>query len=177
MPAELSYAQSLRSIGQMLDNLRIESFSIIVNADDFVVRDKTRNRAQLTPREKAFLAKLQSNHSAAQDKANARKLAAGIFEWQVTRADLEKLERQEQAKRQNDRLTPESHSLPQVLRVLGGIVDQKRGQLISVSKADQVVSLEYSSSVGQNVSEQYTLPVLYDFWVRMYKRRTTGENK
>jgi hypothetical protein len=61
--------------------------------------------------------------------------------------------------------------------VLGGIVDQKRGQLISVSKADQVVSLEYSSSVGQNVSEQYTLPVLYDFWVRMYKRRTTGENK
>jgi hypothetical protein len=177
MPKDLSYAQSLRSIGQMLDALRIEWFSITVEADVFVVRDKTRSRSQLTPREKAFLTRLQSSRGLAQDKESARKLAAGIFEWQVTRVDLERLEGEEQAKRRSDSLTPESHSLPQVLRVVGGIIDQKRGRLISVSKDDQVVTLEYSSSSGQNASEEYTLPVLYDFWVRMYKRRTTGDNK
>ena len=177
MSEPLSYAQSLRLIGQMLEALRIESFSITVQADDFVVRDKTRNRSQLTPREKAFLAKLQSSHAAAQDKENARKLAAGIFEWQVTRADLEGLEREGQAKRRIDNLTPESHSLPQVLRVAGAIVDQKRGRLISISNDTQAVILEYESSSGQKASDEYTLPTLYDFWVRMYKRRATGESK
>ena len=177
MPEHLNYAQSLRLIGQMLDALRIESFSITVEADDFVVRDKTRNRSQLTPREKAFLARLHSSHAAAQDKENARKLAAGIFEWQVTRADLEGLEREGQAKRRINNLTPESHSLPQVLRVAGGIVDQKLGRLISISKDDQVVILDYCSSSGQKACEEYTLAVLYDFWVHMYKRRTTGEKR
>ena len=68
MSEPLSYAQSLRLIGQMLEALRTESFSITVQADDLVVRDKTRNRSQLTPREKAFLVRLQSSHAAAQDK-------------------------------------------------------------------------------------------------------------
>lgn len=177
MSEPLSYAQSLRVIGQMLDALRIASFSIAVDADDIVVRDKTRNRSQLTPREKAFLARLHSSHAAAQAQENARKLAAGILEWRVTRADLEGLEREGRAKRRDDDLTPESHSLPQILRVVGGIVDQKRGRLISISKDDQVVILDYCSSSGQKTCEEYTLPTLYDFWVRMYKRRASGESK
>jgi hypothetical protein len=48
------YAELLRPIGQMLEGLRIESFSMGPDSVRFAVWDKIRNRAQLTPREKPF---------------------------------------------------------------------------------------------------------------------------
>ena len=90
---EFRYTAVLRPIGQMLEGLRIESFSVKPDSVGFVVRDKTRNRAQLTPREKAFLGELHWMHGAALDKEDALRLAAGVFEWHVTAIDLERLKR------------------------------------------------------------------------------------
>src|SRR5215510_13062441 len=88
---DLGYASMLRPVGQTLDNLRIESFTVVSDDDGFIVRDKTRNRAQLTPREKAFLTELSDSHSEAKAKQNALRLASGIFEWHRTAADIERL--------------------------------------------------------------------------------------
>ena len=71
MLAEQNYATLLRPIGQMLKGLRIDSFAVKPDRDGFVIRDKTRNRAQLTPRERAFLARLHLGHTASVDKEDA----------------------------------------------------------------------------------------------------------
>jgi hypothetical protein len=41
-----------------------------------------------------------------------------------------------------------------------------------VSKDEQVVTLEYEHPGGRVDTEQYDVPTLYDFWVRMYQKRT-----
>jgi hypothetical protein len=109
------------------------------------------------------------------DKEDALRLAAGVFEWHLTQADLERLEREGRGRRESPEHTPDSHSVSQILRVVGNILDQKRGQLSCVSKDEQVVTVEYTLPGGQKNSEEYSLPMLYDYWVRMYKKRN-GHN-
>lgn len=161
----------LRPVGQTLDNLRIESFTVITDDDGFIVRDKTRNRAQLTPREKAFLSELSASHSALRAKQDALRLANGIIEWHLTSADIEKLEQAGRERRREGEQVADSHSMSQILRSIGEIVDQKRGRLISVSKVESLITVEYLSSMGRLITENYTMPMMYNFWVRSYKRR------
>ncbi|MEO6163212.1 MAG: hypothetical protein ABIP88_03640, partial [Candidatus Binatia bacterium] len=106
--------------------------------------------------------------------AQARRLAEGVLEWRLEWGDIERLEHEGQSHRRNAGRAPDANSLPQILRVLGGVVDQKRGQLLFISKEAEIVRLEYQSSGGQKVSEDCTMPMLYDQWVRMYKRREPG---
>ena len=175
MHEALSYAALLRPIGQMLESLRIDSFAVKPDGEGFIICDKTRNRAQLTPRERAFLAELHSIHTASLDKEDARRLAVGVFEWHLTDDDLERLEREGRERRRDAEQTPDSHSVSQILRVIGTILDQKRGQMFYVSKDEQVVTLEYTTPDGRKASEEFNVPMLYDFWVRLYKKRT-GHN-
>ena len=168
---DLGYANLLRPVGQTLDNLRIESFTVITDEDGFIVRDKTRNRAQLTPREKTFLSDLSASHSALKAQQNALRLANGIFEWHLTDTDIERLEKAGRERRRDTEQAPDSHSMSQILRIIGAIVDQKRGRLISVSKVESLVTVDYLASTGSLVSENYTPPMIYNFWVRSYKRR------
>jgi hypothetical protein len=156
----------------MLEGLRIDSFAVRPDGNGFVVRDRTRNRAQLTPRERAFLAELHLSHTASLDKEDALRLAEGVIEWHVTENDVERFERAGREKRRGGEQAPESHSVSQVLRVIGTLLDQKRGQMSCISKDEQIVTLEYELPDGRMATEQYDIPTLYDFWVRMYKKRT-----
>jgi hypothetical protein len=43
--------------------------------------------------------------------------------------------------------------------------------MVSVLKDEQVVTLEYELPGGRVAAEEYNVPTLYDFWVRMYMKR------
>lgn len=176
MVEDFNYAALLRPIGQMLEALRIDSFAVKPDNGGFVVRDKTRSRAQLTPRERAFLAELHLIHTPALDKGDALRLAAGIFEWHLTPTDIERFELQGRERRHAAQGTPDSHSVSQILRVIGSMLDQKRGQLSYISKDEQVVTVEYALPEGKKTTEEYSVPMLYDSWVRMYKRRNSYQH-
>jgi hypothetical protein len=166
----LSYALLLRPVGQMLEALRIESFALIADGDDLVVRDKTPGRKQLTPRERALLMEWQITHTRPEDKEGALRLASGILEWRMTRQDIERLEREGQSRRINPNRTPDIHSVSQMLRVVGALIDHKNGTLLNVTKEDQKVTFEYELATDKRVSEELGVPALYDLWVRMYRR-------
>jgi hypothetical protein len=169
---EVGYSGVLRPIGQMLENLRIESFSVWPDGDGFMVRDRSRNRAQTVPRVNALLNDKQPADSGSKGKDDALRLAAGIVEWRLDRNEIEKLELAGRERRRNANQTPDAHAISQVLRVTGGIVDQRLGRLLSITKDGQNVNLNYLSSNGQTVSDDYSIATLYDFWVRMYKKRS-----
>lgn len=168
----LHYAVLLRPIGQMLEALRIDSFALKLDSAGFIIRDKTRNRAQLTPRERAFLAQLHLSHTASLDKKDALRLAVGVFEWHLTPSDIGRLEQEGRERRRTNQQAPDSHSISQILRVIGSMLDQKGGHMSYVSKEEQVVTVEYALPGGKKTIEEYSVPLLYDQWVRMYKKRT-----
>lgn len=173
---ELGCAGVLRPIGQMLENLRIESFSLWPDGDGFMVRDRTRHRAQVTLGEKALLNDRQSAERGSKSKEGALRSAAGIVEWRLDRSEIEKLELAGRDRRRSPNQTPDAHAVSQVLRVTGGIVDQRLGRLLSITKEGQIVNLNYLSSSGQTVSDDYSIATLYDFWVRMYKKRSSSDS-
>lgn len=174
MLEELGYAGLLRPIGQTLDHLSIDSFSVTTEDDGFIVRDKTRNRTQLTPRERTFLNELGAAHAASFQKRDALRMAIGVFEWHLTKEDIERLDVVARERRRETEQAPDSHSVSQILRMVGEMIDNRRGSLVSVSKVDDKVTVEFLSSSGQLISEDYTLAMIYNYWVRAYKKRSGG---
>lgn len=171
MADQAHYALLLRPVGQMLEALRIDSFILVFDNEDLVVRDKTAGRKQITPRERALFAEWQVTHTRPQDKEGALKLAAGILEWRMTPQDIDRLEKEGRSRRRNPNLTPDIHSISQVLRVVGALVDHKNGKLLTVTKDDEKVTFEYELVSGKKVLEELGVPALYDLWVRLYRRQ------
>jgi len=89
----------------------------------------------------------------------------------VTTDDIARFEAAGRARRNKGSGTPDSHTISQILRVIGNILDQKRQELYCISKDAEVVAIEYLEGDGKVTTEEYSLPILYDQWVRMYKRR------
>lgn len=171
MADQAHYALLLRPVGQMLEALRIDSFILVFDNEDLVVRDKTPGRKQITPRERALFAEWQVTHTRPQDKEGALKLAAGILEWRMTPQDIDRLEKEGRSRRRNPNLTPDIHSISQVLRVVGALVDHKNGKLLTVTKDDEKVTFEYELVSGKKILEELGVPALYDLWVRLYRRQ------
>jgi len=160
----------------MLDGLALESFSLTVEGDDFVVRGERREVPPKTPEVKTFRVLWQLVRGKQPDPDPVAVPTMGVLEFRYTAEDIEQMEQAGREKRAMPSGTPEAHSLPQVLRALGDFVDQKQGRLLAIKKEQEALTVEYESALKRKVSEELTVSTLYDYWVRMYlKRRGRGE--
>ncbi len=160
------YAQELRAVGQALETLNLGDFSVEPAGDGYRVTGAAVAK-------NLGLVRSTGSALAARDPS----IRVTPMDLNYSPGDVRRLEREGQAQRRSTGQTPEANTLPQILRVIGGVVDQMRGQLLGVCKEAVIVRLEYQSSGGQKISEDYTMPMLYDRWVRMYKRREPGGNQ
>lgn len=166
----LNRSQSLRAVGQLLEALNIESFSVRADDNDFLVRDRhpRRNREikvrdglgsvweTICDRDSRFANSFQST---------------GVLQFRVTPEDVALLEHHGQERRQNLGRVPEIGAPSQILRAIGHFVDYKRGHVVEISKNDQDVYFEYELPSHETVVERFTVSSLYDHWVKMYLNR------
>ena len=160
------YAHTLRAIGQALETLNLRDFSVEPSGDGYRVTGAA-------VAQNLGLVRSTGSALAARDRG----VRVRPIDLNYSPGDVRRLEREGQAQRRSTGQTPEANTLPQILRVIGSVVDQKRGQLLAISKEAEIVRLEYQSFSGQIFSEDYTMPMLYDRWVRMYKRREPAGNR
>jgi len=85
--------------------------------------------------------------------------------------DLARIDVDAQQKRSASPSGSDAHSLSQILRAVGALVEQKQGRFMSVTKEGQDIAIEYQSMANRNTVERYTVSSLYDYWVKMYLRR------
>jgi hypothetical protein len=167
MNEKLGYAQILRTVGQMLEGLAIQSFVLKIEDNDFTVSTRQSPRRQ----EKClrvFWQRLRGK------SANPRHdPSSGVLELRYTAAEIARMNSEGRVKRGPTAGTPEAHSLSQVLRAVGAFVDQKGGVLETVRKDDQKIEFKYTSVLKTTTMQQFTLATLYDYWVKMYLRRST----
>jgi hypothetical protein len=93
-----------------------------------------------------------------------------------TPADIDRLDREGQAKRSDPSGMPDFRSLSQLLRAVGDYLEHKDARLLGVSRQAGVVPLvaiEYKTEQRQLKEEEYLSSDLYDFCLRMYKQRST----
>ena len=155
-----SYSQTLRTIGQALDLLRLGTFKLIRDGDDYVVHAQTETMAvkEQNPQESGFLS-TRSGLRGGYQEVPVKTLAS---ELRFTPADIERLGREGQAKRRLRGRVQRPNSLSHVLRAVGAYIDSKAASLLEISKQDGSVLIQYKTALGQISSVRMRLKGTFD---------------
>jgi hypothetical protein len=155
-----AYAQSLRVIGQALENLRISAFVLEKQSDKYIVREW----------EPGFLTNiadevwgLGNSRVASPSKESSDLLA-------YDNADTERLEAIGRKNRSSN--VTHDYEISSGLRVVGDYLDRERAEAFTIWWATEFVTVKYNSCVGTLKTTNFTLQNLQDLKVGMYLRRS-----
>ena len=170
MSPNVKFAQLLRPVGQMLEPLGVESFSLSVADSGVSIHAQKREHA---PEETGGVS-LRVTWQMFRRKQAADPVpqpTSGLVEIHYSYDEIARMDQEAQRRRQGADAGSGAHSLSQVLRAVGAFVDQKQGRLLAVTKEGQEISVDYESALKRQLAEKFTVASLYDFWVKMYLRR------
>jgi hypothetical protein len=171
MPPAFNFSQLLRPIGQMLEPLQIDSFSLNVEESGVSVHAQKRDDPPAQPEGISLRVSWQIFRKKKPVPDQTPQPTSGLLELHYSYDEIARMDKEAQTRRQGARGSSEAHTLSQILRAIGAFVDQKQGRLLSVTKDGQDISIEYESALKRNLTEKFTVASLYDFWVKMYLRR------
>ena len=172
-----NFSQLLRPVGQMLEPLQFESFSLKVEGSGGVsVRAQKAPEPPAPKPEFSLRVTWQIFRRKKPEQAAEPQPTAGTIELHYSHDDIARMDAEGQSRRQSGGTgSPEAHNLSQILRAVGAFVDQKQGRLVGVRKDGQDIEIDYESALGRRQSENFTVASLYDYWVKMYLRRRHRE--
>jgi hypothetical protein len=155
----LSYAQSLRAIGQALEAFRLKSFELHKNGTDYILH-------------------VGISASAGKLKTITAKLSvrADHFKIPITSSDIDRLDAEGRSRRGSASGRPTA-DLSLSLRVVGDFLDEKRAVTFSISWSPHLVMVQYQTPNGNHRVRDFTTENLYDravhkLGVQMYLRRS-----
>lgn len=174
-----NYAQPFRAIGQALEVLQIEAFDIESDGDAYLVRGSA-----AAPPDAESVGESAVQHiwglipgrAARSSKVGTAAVSPAQIELRYTPEDLDRLESEGQARRRHTHEMPDTSSVSQVLRALGDYLNYKRARWLKIMRKEQVIVIEYETPAGQKIEEILSGSDLYDFWVRMYMKRSGRGN-
>jgi len=175
MVSKLNFSQLLRPVGQMLEPLQIESFSLQVEDDGVSVHAQKSDEPRPAAPDVSLRVTWQIFRRKKAEPLPEPQPTAGALELHYTHEDIERMDTEGQSRRQDIAGSPEAHTLSQILRAVGAFVDQKQGRLLGVTKESQDITIEYESALKRGMTEKFTVASLYDYWVKMYLRRRQRE--
>jgi len=175
------YAQLLRAIGQALEVLQFGSFAMEFTAGDFLVRGSAATSAEQEEaraiRERIIKFVWEALPG---ERASEAEIEFAMSTWpaeldlRYTAKDMNRLEQQGKAKRQNIAGVPDVASLSQLLRTIGAYVAQKRARLVKIARYGESIAIEYETVGGERREETVSAASLYEFWVKLYLQRSSG---
>ena len=172
MSVEFSFSQLLRPVGQMLEPLQIDSFSLKIEEGGVAVFADQHTPPQPAPAQNVSVkVSWQIFRRKKAEAALEPQPSSGSLEIHYSHDDIARMDTEGQGKRTGGPGSPEAHTLSQILRAVGAFVDQKQGRLLAVVKDGHDISIEYESALKRALTEKFTVASLYDYWVKMYLRR------
>lgn len=163
-PERLSYAQSLRAIGESLEARGIDTFDLEKYDDTYMLRVVASQPA----RGESFLkniAQLLWGTGNSQPVDTTQIL-------RYTPPDISRLVAEQQSRHDGLNVVPDAYKLAQVLRVVGDHLDRKEARAFKVSVSGHSVSVTYETESGTPLNEKFNIESLYDHAVQMYLRRS-----
>lgn len=167
----VTFSQLLRPVGQMLEPLQIESFSLKVENGGVAVFAEKNETPAPQRQDVSLKVSWQIFRRKKAEEPSEPQPSSGSLEIHYSHEDIARMDIQGQSKRTGTAGSPEAHTLSQILRAVGAFVDQKQGRLLSVAKDGQDINIEYQSALNRPLTEKFTVASLYDYWVKMYLRR------
>lgn len=157
------YAQELRVIGQLIQQLHLVQFEVELADSDFVLR----GQAPATGDEAGV--------SASGQRIGSRQLL-GVgqmtpVEVRCTPEMMERLERQGRARRGQSRDIPDPASPSELLRTIGSYLDRQDAKPKRIIRAAGFLTLELLTAEGAERQDQWYISSLYGSSIQMYLQR------
>ena len=162
-PATLSYSQSLRVIGQALDVLRINTFTLEKRGERYSVRNWEPSSL------KSITEKVWGPGDSDKILLNPQRPTEPLI---YTSSDTNRLEALGQSRRGSDS-GQERHNLSLALRVVGDYLDRHRAVAFDISWVRHSVTVKYQSPADGHKEANFTVQNLHDLGVGMYLRRSS----
>lgn len=178
------YAQLLRAIGQALEILQFGSFSMEFTGGDFVVHGSA--AASMEQEEARAIRQRVIKfvwEALPGERASDAEIEFAMSTWPAeidlyyTAKDMDRLEQQGKAKRQNVAGVPDVASLSQLLRTIGAYVEQKKARLVRIARDGDSLEIEYDTVGGERRAETVSAASLYEFWAQLYLQRSRAGEK
>ena len=173
------YARHLRAIGQDLEVLTFNNFNLEFTGDAYLVwvkpADQSENGKPLLRISKNRLQKLWRNRTPPRSggheesyrispSENGRRLRYSVQE-------LNRIEREQRARRRRQSGNADGHSVSQLLRTLGDLISQRSERLLGIAWQELSIGVVVETPQGRKEIEVFRPDNLYDLWVRMYLKR------
>jgi hypothetical protein len=173
------YARHLRAIGQDLENLHLRTFNLEYTGDAYLVwlksDDQTENSNPLFRISKNRLQKLWRNKIPPRTLGHEESFALSATQMgkrlRYSVQELDRIEREQRARRRQQSGNADGHSLSQLLRTVGDVVGQKGERLLGIAWQELSIGVVVETPQGRKEIDVYRPDNLYDLWVRMYLRR------
>lgn len=182
MSSNVHYAQPLRALGQALELLNVGAFDMEVAEENFVVRGRLLPSKFTIGERLAPESAVREIWGSMPQSSTFRNAPPAIplaplatLELTYSPKDVDRLEKEGQAKRSNPAGMADAASLSQLLRTVGGYLTQKRAKLLKISKNEQSMTVHYNTAQGHRAQDVLSLSDLYEFCVRMYTKRSGRE--
>lgn len=160
--AAITYSRILRAIGQDLADLFPKVLQIETDGTHFVARGQShRNPFQQVKKStyKNIWRHLLGKHS--KGEPVSVEAAAPGFTRSYTPEEIENIDRLYRAHRTEQNGRPDSYSLAERLRVMGGIVDSRQGRFKCLRKNRDNLFIEYWDQNGAVQSAKLTTIIMY----------------
>src|SRR5262249_40780808 len=144
-PPRLSYAQSLRAIGESLQKQGISTFDLEKRGENYslqVITSQTATRGSfLTKIVKLFGRADNSARESSDSTVSSRTLC-------YTSSDISRLVTEQQSRHEGLNVMADAQKLAQVLRVLGDYLDRKEAVAFTVSVSGHSLAVAYETGHG-----------------------------
>ncbi len=172
------YARHLRAIGQDLENLHLSTFNLESVGDAYLVWVRSESEAEANPVlriSKNRLRKLWRNKMPAlpigHEEPDERSQSETARRLRYSVRQLDRIEREQRARRRPQNRTTDGHRLSQLLRTVGDLVNQRGERLLGIAWQELSISVVVETSSGRKEIDVFRPDNLYDLWVRMYLKR------
>ncbi|MGE5215475.1 MAG: hypothetical protein ACM3SP_00570 [Chloroflexota bacterium] len=161
-----SYARSLRVIGQALEALRINAFTLEKNGDKYIVREW----------EPSFLKNIAdevwgAGNFGQTNFTNTQRSDLLVYDS----SDAERLETTGRARRGAKKIQS-ADEISSGLRVVGDFLDKKRAMTFNIWWSTESVTVRYKTAEGDPKETTFTVQNLQDQGVGMYLRRSSRQH-
>ncbi len=182
MATTVNYAGSLRALGQALEALNVGAFDMEVAEEKLVVRSRLLPSTFFTggqPPPECLVREIWGSIPESLTLTHAASAIPGnspsSLELTYSPEDLDRLEREGQARRSNPAGVADAASLSQMLRTVGAYLTKKRVKLLKISRNEHAITVHYKTSHGHGAQDVLSLSYLHDFWMQMYTERSSRD--
>ena len=164
-----SFARQLRALGQALEKFSFSAFDLELRSGTYLVAGTAMAAENIKFSFSRFVRELlRGSSSKARITCNDSHV-----DLHFSPEEIERFEERGRIRRQDASKMPDPYSISQILRGAGSYLDNRDvTTLVGISLKGKWVTVSYQTSEGRLEQAQQDLEYFYDYWVKMYLRRS-----